>query len=102
MQCDCAREGDEHGWHFDGNDFVVSLLLQAPENGGAFEFAPYIRDEGKENYAAVAAAMDGVPGSVRQKTVRPGTLMIFCGRRALHRVTPRLRAYTSPHCAFQL
>jgi UDP-N-acetylenolpyruvoylglucosamine reductase len=27
-------EGDQHGWHFDGNDFVVSLLLQAPESGG--------------------------------------------------------------------
>jgi hypothetical protein len=90
MSCNVTvlTEGDEHGWHFDGNDFVVSLLLQAPERGGAFEFAPYIRDEGEENYAAVAAAMDGVEGSVRQKAVRPGTLMIFCGRRALHRVTP--------------
>ena len=90
MSCNVTMlsEGDEHGWHFDGNDFVVSLLLQAPEGGGAFEFAPYIRDEGVENYPAVAAAMDGMPGTVRQKSVRPGTLMIFCGRRALHRVTP--------------
>lgn len=90
MSCNVTMlsEGDEHGWHFDGNDFVVSLLLQAPEAGGAFEFAPCIRDEANENYPAVAAAMDGVPGTVRQKAVRPGTLMIFCGRRALHRVSP--------------
>jgi hypothetical protein len=33
-------EGDQHGWHFDDNDFVVSLLLQMPERGGAFEFVP--------------------------------------------------------------
>ncbi|MGE0210121.1 MAG: hypothetical protein AB7S41_00320 [Parvibaculaceae bacterium] len=90
MSCNVTvlGEGDEHGWHFDGNDFVVSLLLQAPEQGGAFEFAPYIREEGNENYDAVAAAMDGKPGLVRQKSVTPGTLMIFCGRRALHRVSP--------------
>lgn len=90
MSCNVTvlGEGDEHGWHFDGNDFVVSLLLQAPERGGAFEFAPYIREEGNENYEVVAAAMDGRPGLVRSKSVAPGTLMIFCGRRALHRVSP--------------
>lgn len=90
MSCNVTvlGEGDEHGWHFDGNDFVVSLLLQAPERGGAFEFAPYIREEGNENYEAVAAAMDGRPGLVRSKSVAAGTLMIFCGRRALHRVSP--------------
>lgn len=90
MSCNVTvlGEGDEHGWHFDGNDFVVSLLLQAPERGGAFEFAPYIREEGNENYEAVAAAMDGKPGLVRAKSVTAGTLMIFCGRRALHRVSP--------------
>ena len=33
-------EGDTHGWHFDLNDFVVSILLQAPEAGGTFDFAP--------------------------------------------------------------
>lgn len=90
MACNVTAlgNGDEHGWHFDGNDFVVSLLLQAPEAGGAFEFAPYIRDEGEENYDRVADAMDGKDGIVRAKRVSPGTLMIFCGRRALHRVSP--------------
>jgi len=34
-------QGDQHGWHFDDNDFVVSLLLQMPERGGAFEFVPH-------------------------------------------------------------
>jgi hypothetical protein len=30
--------GDQHGWHFDANDFVVTLLVQKPEQGGEFEF----------------------------------------------------------------
>lgn len=79
-------EGDEHGWHFDSNDFVVSLLLQAPERGGAFEFAPYVRGESEENFDGVRAVMRGQSDWVREKPVSAGTLMIFCGRRSLHRV----------------
>jgi hypothetical protein len=81
-------EGDTHGWHFDLNDFVVSILLQAPEAGGTFDFAPNIRDDGEENYPAVAAAIDGRSEGVRSIKVDPGTLLLFCGRRALHRVPP--------------
>jgi hypothetical protein len=81
-------EGDTHGWHFDLNDFVVSILLQAPEAGGTFDFAPNIRKDGEENYAAVAAALDGRSPAVRSIKVEAGTLLLFCGRRALHRVPP--------------
>ena len=35
--------GDELGWHFDNADFVVTLMLQASEAGGVFEFAPMLR-----------------------------------------------------------
>jgi hypothetical protein len=89
MRCNFTilGDGDEHGWHFDGNDFVVSLLLQAPESGGAFEFAPGVRDETDENFATVKAIMDGAPGLTRLQSVEPGTLVLFRGKRALHRVT---------------
>ena len=81
-------EADTHGWHFDLNDFVVSILLQAPEAGGTFDFAPNIRKDGEENYADVAAALDGRSRAVRSVKVEAGTLLLFCGRRALHRVPP--------------
>ena len=81
-------EGDNHGWHFDLNDFVVSILLQAPEAGGTFDFAPNIRDDRDENYAGVAAALDGRSPAVRSIKVEAGTLLLFCGRRALHCVPP--------------
>jgi hypothetical protein len=81
-------EGDTHGWHFDLNDFVVSILLQAPEAGGTFDFAPNIRKDGDENYPAVTAALDGRSPAVRSIKVEAGTLLLFCGRRALHRVPP--------------
>lgn len=85
-------DGDTHGWHFDLNDFVVSILLQAPEAGGTFDFAPNIRSEGHENYEEVAAVLDGTSARVRQVRVEAGTLLLFCGRRALHRVPPVIGA----------
>jgi hypothetical protein len=81
-------DGDNHGWHFDLNDFVVSILLQAPDAGGTFDFAPNIRDDRDENYAGVAAALDGRSKAVRSIRVEAGTLLLFCGRRALHCVPP--------------
>jgi hypothetical protein len=80
--------GGQHGWHFDGNDFVITILLQAADRGGQFEFAPGIRSDRDQNYAAVAQVMDGDPTLVHRPTVTPGTLMLFRGKHALHRVTP--------------
>ncbi|MBL8703052.1 MAG: 2OG-Fe(II) oxygenase [Alphaproteobacteria bacterium] len=81
-------EGDQHGWHFDSNDFVVSLLLQAPERGGHFVFAPGIRSESDPNYDRVARALDGDPAVLRMPEVSPGTLALFRGKHSIHRVTP--------------
>lgn len=81
-------EGDQHGWHFDSNDFVVTLLLQKPEQGGEFEFCPGIRTDENENYAGVAAVMDGIAPGIRRPKVETGTLMLFRGKHSIHRVTP--------------
>ena len=89
MRCNYTflGDGDEHGWHFDGNDFVVSLMIQAADTGGAFEFAPNIRDADAPNYAGVRDVMDDKPGLTRKINAKPGTLALFRGQRALHRVT---------------
>jgi hypothetical protein len=80
--------GDQHGWHFDSNDFVVTVLLQAASRGGEFEFAPGIRDDTDPAQAEVAAAMDGTSPRLRRLRASPGTLILFRGKHALHRVTP--------------
>ncbi|MEE9300833.1 MAG: hypothetical protein V3V17_06860, partial [Alphaproteobacteria bacterium] len=46
-------EGDDLAWHFDMNEFTVTLLFQEPEGGGDFEFVPHIRSRSDENYDAV-------------------------------------------------
>ncbi len=82
------RPGCTHPWHFDNTDFVVSLMTQQPEAGGAFEYCPGLRSAADENEAGVAAVLDGARAPVRTLDLRPGDLQVFFGRNALHRVAP--------------
>jgi hypothetical protein len=80
--------GDELGWHFDGADFVVTLLLQAPEAGGIFEFSPMLRSSGDRNDDGVRGLLAGDRGTIRTMSGEPGTLALFRGHLSPHRVTP--------------
>ena len=83
------REGHVQGWHYDNADFVVSLAIQASAGGGRFECAPFIRDDADEGYEDVARVLAGTAGArVEVYPMVAGTLMIFAGRRSLHRVSP--------------
>ena len=79
-------DGGEHGWHFDESEFTVTLMLQAPESGGAFEYVPGIRGREDEK-AIVATVLDGDRDPVLELPFTAGTLLLFGGRRTLHRVT---------------
>jgi hypothetical protein len=87
VQVNIMREDENFGWHFDTNDGVVSFTIQNPDNGGGFEYAPLIRDEANENYAAVSRILDG-SDTARQPVMSAGTFSLFLGRRSLHRVAP--------------
>ena len=82
------NEGEEFAWHFDTNEFTVSLLLQKPVSGGVFEFAPNIRTPQSESYSDVAAVIDGDRARVVPLDLRAGDLQLFKGRYSIHRVTP--------------
>jgi hypothetical protein len=81
-------DGEVQGWHFDPNDYVVSLLLQAPEAGGEFEFAPRIQSEQEKNFERVGKVLDGASDEVISVALEPGTLALFHGHDSLHRVAP--------------
>ncbi|GAA3383788.1 HalD/BesD family halogenase [Cryptosporangium minutisporangium] len=88
-----------HPWHFDTNEFAVSLLTQAPEHGGVFEYCPDIRSASAENFADVRAVLEGRDDQrIRRLTLRPGDLQLFRGRYSLHRVTT-VRGETQRHTA---
>ena len=79
-------EGGEHGWHFDESEFTVTLMLQAPESGGSFEYIPRIRGCADEK-AIIENVLDGDRGPVLELPFTEGALLIFGGRQTLHRVT---------------
>jgi len=81
-------EGHVFPWHFDGNDFTVSLLVQRAEAGGVFEYVPNIRKPGEENYERVQHILEGGRDGVLELDLQPGDLQIFRGRHSMHRVTP--------------
>ena len=83
-----AGPGDTDGWHYDSNDVVFSLLLQAPEAGGQFEYAPYIRSESNENYAEVSRLYRNPQRYAERPPMSPGDLTVFKGDLSMHRVTP--------------
>ncbi len=74
-------------WHFDSCEFTLSLMIQKPEKGGIFEYCPFIRKPGNENFEEVKKILNGDRTKVRQLDLQPGDLQIFKGRFTLHRVT---------------
>ncbi len=82
-----AGAGNGFPWHFDTNNFTVTLALQNAESGGAFEYAPMIRRDG-ENFEAVSQVLDGTSDRVVSLNLKPGDLQLFRGRYSLHRVAP--------------
>lgn len=81
------RPGCEHPWHYDSNDFIVTMMTKAPEAGGTFEYCPRIRSADDENIDAVRGVLQGDRTPVRALDLAPGDLQIFYGRLSLHRVT---------------
>lgn len=82
------REGEGSPWHFDHNDSTVTLLLQAPEAGGEFEYVPFLRGKDDENFAGVRRLLDSDRANVRVPVRSSGTLTLFLGEFSAHRVVP--------------
>jgi hypothetical protein len=88
LEISLFHDGDELGWHFDNSEFSVTLMLRPPLVGGEFEFHAAIRSDEAENHRAVGDAVAGIGPEPTVLETAPGTLAIFKGRHALHRVTP--------------
>jgi hypothetical protein len=83
-----ASEGNGFPWHFDTNNFTVTLALLNAQRGGAFEYAPMIRNSQDECFDEVSKVLDGTSEKVISLELEPGDLQLFKGRYSLHRVAP--------------
>ena len=84
-----ASEGQELGWHFDNSSFAITLMIQKPKAGGAFEYVKNVRnaDQGEMNIEAVDQVLNG-EAAVSSLEIEEGSLALFRGRNSMHRVTP--------------
>ena len=77
------------GWHFDNASFAITLMIQAADSGGDFEYFNEGRDY-KENIIDKSYITKILNGSIKPNKINAsaGTLVLFHGRNYLHRVTP--------------
>jgi alkylated DNA repair dioxygenase AlkB len=83
------EQGQQLGWHYDNASFAITLMVQAPESGGEFEYLEKVRDRevGEQGFADTEAV---IKGNLQPKTLAmgDGALVLFRGRNSLHRVAP--------------
>ena len=84
----CYHEGEGLNWHFDRSEFTTTLLLQAPEQGGDFQYRQDLRSDNDPNYEGVARLLRGEDSEVSTLTLGAGDLNVFKGKNTAHRVTP--------------
>ena len=84
-----AKEGQELGWHFDNSSFAITLLIQKPISGGRFEYIRDFRNSSinENNYDQVSDLLNNKCTPKRLK-MENGSLVLFRGKNAIHRVTP--------------
>jgi len=87
------HEADSLGWHFDRSRFFVNLILQNPAGGGEFEYTWKENGCGSSpTFAELEKVLTDKESEnesfVRKVPMKPGSLIIFCGSKAMHRVTP--------------
>ena len=82
-----STEGYGFPWHFDTNNYTVTLAIQNATEGGEFEYAPMIRHK-DENFTEVSKVLKDQSQMVKSIVLQPGDLQLFKGRYSLHRVAP--------------
>ena len=67
--------------------FTTTLLIQAPAEGGEFEYRSDLRSDADPNYDGVAKLLAGQDPAIRVNPLAAGTLNVFAGKNTLHRVS---------------
>jgi hypothetical protein len=81
------RPGEALNWHFDRSRYTTTLLIQAAEAGGEFQYCSDLRSDGAPNYDEVGRVLSGQSDRIRVNPLAAGTLNVFAGKNSLHRVS---------------
>jgi hypothetical protein len=93
-------EGEGLNWHFDRSEFTTTLLIQAPSEGGLFQYRKELRSDHDPNYEGVSRLLRGEDAEVRTLRLDAGDLNVFRGRNTAHRVTPPVGERARLVCVF--
>ena len=80
--------GEALNWHFDRSEFTTTLLLQAPDVGGEFQYRTGLRTDNDPNYDGIGEFLVSDQSNVITVPLEAGTLNVFRGKNTLHRVSP--------------
>ena len=81
-----AETGELQDWHFDGNNFIVTLMLEESLQGGHFEFVRGLRKPNEDDdFEKISRVIHGDYPDISRPVIKPGTLTLFRGRYSLHR-----------------
>jgi len=81
------RPGEALNWHFDRSRYTTTLLIQAAEQAGEFEYRSNLNSDTDPNYDGVGRVLRGEDHSIQTNPLAAGTLNVFAGKNTLHRVT---------------
>lgn len=87
MIVNVGKKGQQFNWHFDTNEFTITLLLKPACSGGHFEYVPDLRTPQDECYEEVKKVLDGDRNRIKRLELNAGDLQFFLGRFSLHQVT---------------
>lgn len=91
--------GQQFTWHFDTNEFAVTVLVEEADEGGLFEYVPAIRSDGDEGFDHIQHVLEGGRDGVKTLDLRPGDMQIFRGRYSLHSVSRVAETSVPRHAA---
>jgi hypothetical protein len=80
------RPGEALNWHFDRSRYTTTLLIQAAEKDGEFQYRSNLRSDDDPNYEGVGRLLRG-DSEIRINPLSAGTLNVFAGKNTLHRVS---------------
>lgn len=104
LTANILEPAQQFSWHFDTNDFAVTLLIDGADEGGLFQYVPGIRSPEDEGFDAIQTVLEGgdlLNGDLGVRTLKlqPGDLQLFRGRHSMHRVTRVAAGSASRHAA---
>ena len=87
MIVNLGKPGQQFNWHYDTNEFTITMLLKPAVSDGHFEYVPNLRTSEDECYDEVKKVLDGDRSRITRLELNAGDLQFFLGRFSLHQVT---------------